>query len=113
PDQRSRVFQSFVRLYNEDKSQTSGFGLGLAIVQRIMKWHGGEAIFVDSHHGGARIVGNWPLVCPVTPLRAASARSLLKRLPYNKRIFWGPIFHLNLHNILVQPPLRGWLWRVL
>lgn len=62
PDQRSRVFQSFVRLYNEDKSQTSGFGLGLAIVQRIMKWHGGEAVFVDSHHGGARIVLNWPRV---------------------------------------------------
>ncbi len=59
-DQRARVFESFVRLYNEHKPQSSGFGLGLAIVKRIMKWHGGDAHFVDTPQGGARIVLRWP-----------------------------------------------------
>ncbi len=59
PEQRARVFDSFVRLYNENKPQASGFGLGLALVKRIMKWHGGDAAFVDSHRGGARAVLTW------------------------------------------------------
>jgi two-component system, OmpR family, sensor kinase len=60
PEERARVFESFVRLYNEHKPQPSGFGLGLAIVKRIMKWHGGDATFVDARSGGARILLYWP-----------------------------------------------------
>lgn len=59
-DQRTRVFDSFVRLYNENKPQGSGFGLGLAIVKRIMNWHGGHAAFVESSGGGARVFLSWP-----------------------------------------------------
>src|SRR5690606_19313454 len=47
-EERARVFESFVRLYNEDSTQAGGFGLGLAIVRRIMQWHGGKVEFVDS-----------------------------------------------------------------
>lgn len=66
--ERDRVFDSFVRLYNEDQPQhssTSGFGLGLAIVRRIMKWHSGDARFVNPVYlTGARIELLWPKVPP-------------------------------------------------
>ena len=60
PEERARVFESFVRLYNENRPQASGFGLGLALVKRIMRWHGGDAAFVDSQSGGARAYLSWP-----------------------------------------------------
>lgn len=59
-EERARVFESFVRLYNEDSTQAGGFGLGLAIVRRIMQWHGGRVEFVDSSIGGAKAQVNWP-----------------------------------------------------
>lgn len=59
PD-RTRVFQSFVRLKNSVNSQARGFGLGLSIVQRIMCWHGGNAAVEQAPIGGARFVLAWP-----------------------------------------------------
>lgn len=59
-EERTRVFDSFVRLYNEDSKQAGGFGLGLAIVRRVMQWHGGQVEFVDSTFGGAKAVLTWP-----------------------------------------------------
>jgi signal transduction histidine kinase len=42
-DQSERIFESFVRLYNDDTTGVplvrSGFGLGLAIVRRIIVWN--------------------------------------------------------------------------
>ncbi len=61
PADRERVFESFVRLYNEDATQASGFGLGLAIVRRILRWHGGEASVEQGELGGARMVLSWPV----------------------------------------------------
>ncbi len=62
--ERDRVFDSFVRLYNEhqpENTATGGFGLGLAIVKRIMHWHKGDARFVDPHFlTGARVELQWP-----------------------------------------------------
>lgn len=61
--ERERVFDSFVRLYDEPNkpTQNSGFGLGLAIVKRIMQWHQGEVNIESSALGGARFVIRWPL----------------------------------------------------
>lgn len=56
---RDRVFDSFVRLANEEVAQASGFGLGLAIVRRIVHWHGGRVTLEDSPLGGARFVVRW------------------------------------------------------
>jgi two-component system OmpR family sensor kinase len=56
---RDRVFDSFVRLANEEVAQASGFGLGLAIVRRIVHWHGGSVTLEDSPLGGARFVVRW------------------------------------------------------
>ncbi len=65
PDpERQRVFDSFVRLYSaEPSSSAGGFGLGLAIVKRIMKWHRGDAIFVQPQQlSGARAEIYWPKI---------------------------------------------------
>ncbi|MES2822242.1 MAG: ATP-binding protein [Pseudomonadota bacterium] len=63
PDrERQRVFDSFVRLYSaEPNNSAGGFGLGLAIVKRIMKWHRGDAVFVQPQQlSGARAEIYWP-----------------------------------------------------
>lgn len=58
-DQRERIFESFVRVYCEPPNR-SGFGLGLALVKRIMDWHLGSAKCTDSPLGGARFSLTWP-----------------------------------------------------
>jgi two-component system, OmpR family, sensor kinase len=58
-DQQSRVFESFVRLYSE-QNMRSGFGLGLALVKRIMEWHQGSATCKQSLLGGAKFTLTWP-----------------------------------------------------
>ena len=62
PEERQRVFESFVRLYDgQNETQSSGFGLGLAIVKRIMQWHqGGVSIEQAPELGGARLILYWP-----------------------------------------------------
>jgi signal transduction histidine kinase len=55
---RERVFGSFVQL-GRPAGQKTGFGLGLAIVQRIVEWHGGTAHVEQSPLGGARFVVDW------------------------------------------------------
>jgi two-component system, OmpR family, sensor kinase len=55
---RSRVFESFVQL-DQPSTKKTGYGLGLAIVRRIVEWHGGRASAVDSHLSGARVVIEW------------------------------------------------------
>lgn len=58
-DQRERIFESFVRVYC-DPPNRSGFGLGLALVKRIMDWHLGSATCTDSTLGGAKFTLAWP-----------------------------------------------------
>jgi two-component system, OmpR family, sensor kinase len=58
-EQRERIFESFTRLYSEQVSR-SGFGLGLAIVRRIMSWHGGHVECTSASLGGALFTLRWP-----------------------------------------------------
>lgn len=58
-DQQSRIFESFVRIYSELPNR-SGFGLGLALVKRIMAWHLGCATCTNSDLGGAKFSLTWP-----------------------------------------------------
>jgi len=60
PEDRERVFQSFVRLRMNTSFDKSGFGLGLAIVARIIKWHNGYVRAEESRWGGAKFVVSWP-----------------------------------------------------
>lgn len=55
-----KVFASFVRLDNEG-NKTRGYGLGLAIVRRIMSWHGGSVSVTKGELGGAKFVLRWPV----------------------------------------------------
>ena len=58
-DQQERVFESFVRIYSEQNNR-SGFGLGLALVKRIMDWHFGSVSCGHSRLGGAEFTLVWP-----------------------------------------------------
>lgn len=58
---REKIFQAFSRLDPSRDRDTGGYGLGLAIVQRILQWHGGYATVSDSPLGGARFELHWPI----------------------------------------------------
>ncbi len=62
PEDRERVFDSFVRL--RKTTEVKGFGLGLAIVRRIMGWHRGQCRVDDSELGGACFELRWPQPVP-------------------------------------------------
>lgn len=59
-NERQRVFEAFTRLDESRDRETGGYGLGLAIVQRISQWHGGQASVENSPLGGARFIIRWP-----------------------------------------------------
>ncbi len=61
-DQRQRMFEAFARgetPRSKGSSSSAGYGLGLAIVQRIARLHGGTAAIEDAACGGARVVIRW------------------------------------------------------
>ena len=51
-EQRSRVFQPFVRLL---QAEATGSGIGLAIVQRIVELYGGRVWIEGNGHGGCTV----------------------------------------------------------
>ncbi|PHR84925.1 MAG: two-component sensor histidine kinase [Colwellia sp.] len=55
------IFDAFSRGDQSRNRETGGFGLGLAIVTRIMEWHQGEASIADSEMGGAAFTLTWPI----------------------------------------------------
>ncbi|MBU2871268.1 ATP-binding protein [Colwellia sp. E2M01] len=55
------IFDAFSRGDQSRNRETGGFGLGLAIVSRIMEWHQGHAFIGDSDLGGASFTLSWPV----------------------------------------------------
>jgi len=55
------IFDAFSRGDQSRNKETGGFGLGLAIVNRIMEWHQGSVDVVDSSLGGAAFKIIWPI----------------------------------------------------
>jgi signal transduction histidine kinase len=51
PDQRTRVFEPFVRAPQAVERQISGHGLGLALIAHVARRHGGGARFIDGEPG--------------------------------------------------------------
>ena len=59
PEDRDKVFIPFQRLDNSRTRASGGYGLGLAIVQRIAFWHGGAVLVQESAIGGAKFSFIW------------------------------------------------------
>ncbi len=60
PEQfREQIFQPFARLDTSRDRQSGGYGLGLAITQKIVQRHGGEVVVDKSKLGGARFMLSW------------------------------------------------------
>ncbi|MFN7756810.1 MAG: ATP-binding protein [Betaproteobacteria bacterium] len=59
--QREAVFAPFKRLDAKAERAGRGYGLGLAIVRRVVESHGGRALMEDSPLGGARLRLSWPV----------------------------------------------------
>jgi signal transduction histidine kinase len=57
--ERERLFEPFTRLDTSRDRGTGGFGLGLAIVRQVARWHGGDATIAASPLGGARVRIAW------------------------------------------------------
>jgi signal transduction histidine kinase len=58
---RQRIWQPFSRLESSRNKAGGGFGLGLAIVAKILEWHQGIAYVTESSLGGASFHLRWPL----------------------------------------------------
>ncbi|WP_105588798.1 two-component system sensor histidine kinase RstB [Cronobacter sakazakii] len=63
-EERSRVFEPFVRLDPSRDRATGGCGLGLAIVHSIATAMSGEVSVTQSDLGGAHFRFRWPVVLP-------------------------------------------------
>lgn len=60
-EDRRRVLEPFVRLDESRSRSSGGAGLGLAIVQRVLRANRGEVRVERSNLGGAAVVTRWPL----------------------------------------------------
>lgn len=59
--ERKIIFEAFKKIEHRTEKNRSGFGLGLAIVHKIVSWHGGHVGVTDSPLGGARFHVELPL----------------------------------------------------
>lgn len=66
-DERIHVFEPFYRLENVWDKKISGYGLGLAIVQKVVMVHNGTIKVTASDLGGARFVIRLPASKPKQP----------------------------------------------
>ncbi len=60
-DEREHIFSAFTRLDRSRDRATGGYGLGLAIVRRVMELHGGIAKAETAPTGGARFTLTWQI----------------------------------------------------
>jgi len=74
-DQRQRIFSPFVRLDSSRNRNTGGFGLGLAIIERIARLHQAQVRVVEAELGGACFEVRFPLMKPLLHSEKNSRRS--------------------------------------
>ncbi len=61
PQEREQIFEPFARVEASRSRKFGGAGLGLAIVRKIVDWHGGTVEVSDSQDGGAKFRTTWPI----------------------------------------------------
>jgi len=62
PDALEKLFQPFYRLDNARDRQTGGVGLGLAITERAVRFHGGRVSAMNRAEGGLMVEIHLPLL---------------------------------------------------
>jgi two-component system OmpR family sensor kinase len=75
-DQREKIIEPFIRLDQSRSKGHGGFGLGLAIVSRIVNWHQGSLHISDSALGGACFMLQLPKSATIAYATAAPASAL-------------------------------------
>ncbi|ACT06640.1 histidine kinase [Dickeya chrysanthemi Ech1591] len=73
PEDRSHIFEPFIRLEAGMENSSGGCGLGLAIVQAIVRAYNGTIDVDSSPLGGARFQFRWPIVEYKPSLNSSSA----------------------------------------
>jgi two-component system, OmpR family, sensor histidine kinase CpxA len=68
PDALEKLFQPFYRLDDDRGRQTGGVGLGLAITERAVRFHGGKVAAFNRAEGGLRLEIHLPLLAGVTSM---------------------------------------------
>jgi two-component system sensor histidine kinase CpxA len=61
PDALEKLFQPFYRLDDDRGRLTGGVGLGLAITERAVRFHGGRVAAFNRAEGGLRVEIHLPL----------------------------------------------------
>jgi signal transduction histidine kinase len=72
PDALARLFQPFYRLDDARGRQTGGVGLGLAITERAVRFHGGRVAATNRAEGGLLV----EIRLPMMPASASSEEAL-------------------------------------
>ena len=61
PDQQQRVFERFVRVYDEKTENVPGAGIGLALVKELVERFGGRVELVSELNQGSKFTVTFPL----------------------------------------------------
>jgi len=78
PDSLEKLFQPFYRLDDARGRQTGGVGLGLAITERAVRFHGGRVAASNRAEGGLEVELRLPLVAATA---AASPAEIVQPVP--------------------------------
>lgn len=70
-DSLDKLFEPFYRLDDARGRLTGGVGLGLAITERAVRFHGGKVAASNRNGGGLIVEIRLPLIAPVTPVQVA------------------------------------------
>jgi two-component system sensor histidine kinase CpxA len=65
PEALAKLFEPFYRLDDARERQTGGVGLGLAITERAVRFHGGKVRASNRNEGGLMIEIRLPLIAGV------------------------------------------------